>query len=110
MPQQQSASSAKIRTRADIEEPGYYEVYLHNDDITTFDFVVFLLTSLFRLSEGESVGLAFLVDEEGKALVKVYRSLDIARAIVNKAHKAARAAGFPLRFTIEHTKASDLDF
>ena len=48
-----------------------WKVILHNDDVTTFDFVIDLLITLFRKPHLEAVRLTYEVHESGSALVVV---------------------------------------
>ena len=91
-------TSVKERTRTNLQEPHDYVVIFHNDDFTTYDFVVKVLKVVFRKSESEAVKLT--VDTEGQAIVGHY-SYDIAVTKTNKAIQMARAENFPLKITYE---------
>lgn len=93
-------TSVKERTRTDLQEPHDYVVIFHNDDFTTYDFVVKVLKVVFRKSESEAVKLTVQVDTEGQAIVGHY-SYDIAVTKTNKAIQMARAENFPLKITYE---------
>ena len=93
-------SQLRERQRTDLREPHRYKVIIHNDDFTTMDFVVMILTQVFFKSEEEAQALMLKVHHSDKAVVGIY-SYDIA---VSKAHRAtnmAREHGFPLRLSIE---------
>lgn len=90
--------SIKERNKTDLREPRQYQVILHNDDFTTFDFVVKVLMDVFFKSQQDAELLAQTVHVKGQAIVGIY-SLDIAISKINKATRLAREAGFPLRFT-----------
>jgi ATP-dependent Clp protease adaptor protein ClpS len=85
-------------TETQLEPPT--RVLLHNDDVTTMEFVVMVLRSIFELAwlDAEKVMLAAHV--KGLALVGVY-PLEDAKYRVGQAHALARAEGFPLTLTIE---------
>lgn len=90
----------KERQRTDIREPRKYKVIIYNDDFTTMDFVVKVLTTVFFKSQAEAEQLMLTVHRSGEAVAGVY-SLDIATSKVRKATAMARQEGFPLRLTIK---------
>ena len=57
-------SSVKERQRVDIDEPRQFKVIFHNDDFTTFEFVVKVLMVVFFKSESEAQRLTFEVDRK----------------------------------------------
>lgn len=95
---EQKETSLKEKERTDLREPRQYKVILHNDDFTTFDFVVKILTLIFFKTETEAQLLAEAVHKSGQAIVGIY-SLDVAASKVRKATRMARQEGFPLRLT-----------
>ena len=98
MPQEQS--NIKERQHTDLREPRRYKVTIYNDDFTTMEFVVLILTTVFRKTEAEAEALMLQVHRSDKAIVGIY-SYDIAMSKVNKATRMARSEGFPLRLTCE---------
>ncbi|WP_175403754.1 ATP-dependent Clp protease adaptor ClpS [Caminibacter mediatlanticus] len=80
--------------------PKLYKVILLNDDYTTFDFVIEILKTVFGKSEEDAINLTLKVDREGSAVVGLY-PYEIALMKVDKVHKLARSAGYPLRARIE---------
>ncbi len=97
MPQEQS--SIRERQRNDIREPRRYKVIIFNDDFTTMDFVVMILTDVFFKSQAEAEKLMLDVHEKGQAIVGIY-TFDIATSKVKKATKLARDNGFPLKLVV----------
>ena len=83
-----------------VAEPPRYAVLLHNDDYTTMEFVVEVLTVDFSRPYEEAMGLMLKVHEEGKAVAGVY-SFEIAESKVARVTEKARANGFPLKLTLE---------
>ncbi len=81
-----------------IEPP--YKVIIHNDHVTTFEFVEKLLRTLFQKSEFEAAQIATETDRRGKALVCV-RPQSEAQSLVRKGIFAARMEGFPLMLSAE---------
>lgn len=95
-------TSSNIRERQNIklQEPRKYNVLLHNDDFTTMEFVVKVLTTIFLKSEEDANMLMLKVHREGRAVAGTY-SLDIAQSKAQKATTMARMENFPLRLTVE---------
>ena len=87
-------------TKERIREPEKYNVVMHNDDVTTMDFVVKVLRDVFHKSQTEATNLMLDVHNKGKAVVGTYQ-LDIALSKTNKALLMAREEGFPFRMTVE---------
>ena len=83
-----------------IAEPPRYAVMLHNDDYTTMEFVIEILTMDFAKPIEEATGLMLKVHEEGRAVAGIY-SFEIAESKILKVTDKARTAGFPLKLTME---------
>ena len=83
-----------------VAEPPKYAVLLHNDDYTTMEFVVEVLTTDFSKPSEEAMAIMLKVHQEGKAVAGVY-SFDIAESKVVKVADKARRDGFPLKLTME---------
>ena len=83
-----------------MKEPRRYKVIIHNDDFTTMEFVVRVLTAVFYLSNEKAEALMLQVHRANKAVVGIY-TYDIAVSKANKATSMAREEGFPLRLTVE---------
>ena len=93
-------TSLKERKRIDIREPRRYKVIIHNDEVTTMDFVVRVLRKVFFMSPEDAETMMMKVHNEGESVVGIY-SYDIARSKVSKAMSMAREEKFPLRLTYE---------
>lgn len=83
-----------------VKQPSLYNVILHNDDVTTMDFVVHILMTIFRKNQYDAESLMLKVDREGAAVAGTYYK-DIAESKKDKAIREARANGFPLMLTVE---------
>ena len=97
-------TNIKEKGRVSLKEPRRYEprrykVVIYNDDFTTMDFVVKILTTVFFKSENEAEVLMMSVHKSGSAVVGIY-SYDIALSKVRKATDMAREEGFPLKLTV----------
>lgn len=96
----QEQSSIKEREHVDLREPRRYKVIIYNDDFTTMEFVVRILTTVFFKSPAEAEALMLQVHRSQSAVVGIY-TYDIATSKVLKATRMAREEGFPLRLTVE---------
>ena len=78
-----------------------YKVLMHDDDVTTMDFVVDILRRIFAKSAGEAATIMMEVHNSGVALVEVV-PLEEAELHVDQCHSLARTRKFPLALTIEY--------
>ena len=83
-----------------LREPKQYKVLLHNDDYTTQEFVVDVLVSVFRKNVNEAQAIMLAVHEKGLGQCGVYPA-EVAETKVAVVHSKARAAGYPLRCSLE---------
>lgn len=88
------------KIRSNIRVPKHYRVIMHNDDFTSMEFVVEILTDIFRKEPAEAERLMLMVHESGRAAVGSY-PYDIAVTKVQAATARAREEGFPFRMTVE---------
>lgn len=93
-------SSSKLKTRQELQVPKMYKVLMHNDDVTPMDFVVSLLTIIFRHSENKAHALMMKVHTEGVALCGVY-TFEIAETRTLQAKALAESHSWPLKLSIE---------
>jgi ATP-dependent Clp protease adaptor protein ClpS len=77
-----------------------YRVLVHNDPVTTMDFVVGVLVQVFGRSVEQAVEIMFAAHTSDVALVVVL-PLEQAELRIEQAHSLARARHFPLTFTCE---------
>jgi ATP-dependent Clp protease adaptor protein ClpS len=87
-------------SEVDLEEPQLYRVIMWNDDYTTMDFVVEVLTDIFHKSYEEAVEIMLAIHEKGKEVCGTY-TYEVAETKVHQTLKRARANQFPLRVTME---------
>ncbi len=75
-------------------------VLVHNDEVTPFDYVMRILTTIFLLSEELADHVAHTAHSEGVAVV-VIRPRTEAERLVKVARARARIDGYPLTFSME---------
>lgn len=96
----QKQPATRTRKRSKTGEPSLYKVILLNDDYTTFDFVVSVLTGIFGKSVPEAVTITSDLHRKGSGICGVFPR-DIAETKVDMVAQSSKRAGFPLRCTME---------
>ncbi|GFM38401.1 ATP-dependent Clp protease adaptor ClpS [Desulfovibrio psychrotolerans] len=84
----------------EVREPRRFRVLLHNDDYTTMEFVIAILTEVFRKTTREATAIMLSVHEQGVGECGVYTA-EVAETKVAIVHARARKQGFPLRCSME---------
>jgi ATP-dependent Clp protease adaptor protein ClpS len=75
-------------------------VFIHNDDVTPYEFVIMILQRIFQLAPLEADNVTFIAHTSGLAYVATLPCPE-ANKRVGKAHFAASLDGYPLMFTVE---------
>lgn len=88
-------------TITDVREPNMYKVLLHNDDTTTFDFVIMILTTVFHKSIDESIEITKAIHVEGQGVAGAPYTKEIAEEKQDEVRKLSRANSFPLTASFE---------
>jgi len=83
-----------------VDEPRQYHVLLHNDDYTTMEFVVMVLTTVFHQPHETAVQIMLNVHQKGVGVAGTY-SYEVAESKAEKAMRLARENEFPLRTSVE---------
>ena len=84
----------------ETREPRRFKVLLHNDDYTTMEFVVHVLRRVFHKPEPEAMSIMLAVHKKGLGMCGVYTA-EVAETKVDTVHSMAKAAGYPLRASLE---------
>lgn len=87
-------------TKNDERLAPLWKVICHDDPITTMDFVVDMLSKVFRLPLAQAMELMLRVHMDGSAVIGLWPE-SVARKKVNRAHAMARADQFPLTLSVE---------
>ncbi len=72
MPEFEDDSAVMTESETRLEKPSLYKVILHNDDFTTMEFVVFVLSHVFLRSDDEAFAIMLKVHHEGIGIAGVY--------------------------------------
>ena len=89
-----------LEERVKTKKPPMYKVLLHNDDFTTMEFVVQVLTTVFRRNEAEATRIMLHVHRTGIGVAGVYTK-EIAETKVRKVLNLAQRVESPLQCTTE---------
>lgn len=100
MEQQQNTPNFRERFSSLNYNIERYKVIMHNDDITTMEFVIMVLMDVFYKTEEEAERLMLEVHNNGSAIVGRY-TWDIACTKQQRVQVLAAQEEFPLRVTIE---------
>ena len=80
--------------------PKKYKVFILNDDYTSMEFVVEILTAIFHKTHEEAQTIMLEVHKKDKGLCGVYTH-EIAETKVMQVITKAKDSGFPLKATME---------
>lgn len=97
-----SDTEIKRDEKTDLEETlsRRCKVFVHNDDITPYDFVILVLVRFFKLLPHDAELVTWTAHTSGVAQVVVL-PVNEAQRRVGQAHFAASLEGYPLTFSIE---------
>ncbi len=77
-----------------------YKVIMHNDDVTSMEFVIKILVTIFNKELPDASKIMLEIHTTGAGLAGVY-ALEHAELKVEQAHSLARTRNFPLTCSIE---------
>ena len=83
-----------------VQEPKRWNVIFLNDDSTPMDFVISLLTEVFKHTEETARDITLQIHDQGSGVAGTY-SFEIAEAKAVESTNLARGNGFPLQIKME---------
>ncbi len=83
-----------------VTEPDMYKVIFLNDNATPMDFVIEILTSVFRHSPETARDITMDIHESGSSVAGIY-TYEIAEQKAVEATTMSRSHGFPLQIKVE---------
>ncbi|MCK5836977.1 MAG: ATP-dependent Clp protease adapter ClpS [Desulfobacula sp.] len=95
-----SRTTEEVSSKAKTVHPPMYKVILHNDNYTTMEFVVEILTTVFGKSLEKATQIMLNIHNKGKEMCGIYPR-QIAETKVETVHNLATNKGFPLKSTME---------
>jgi ATP-dependent Clp protease adaptor protein ClpS len=97
---------AELRTAQRVEDevkakrPSLWNIVFYNDDYTSMDFVVFVLTKIFHRSTEDALALTFTVHTQGKGIAGTY-TFEVAEQKHCEVLLMAKIEEHPLRVEVE---------
>ena len=88
------------KIKLDIKEPSKYKVVLLNDEQTPMEWVIEILTTIFKHSETTAKELTLTIHNEGSGVAGMY-TYEIAEQKAIEATNASRDRGFPLQIRVD---------
>lgn len=96
----QTQSDVAVETVLVHDDVPMYAVVMHNDNYTTMDFVVYVLTQIFNHNLDQAVQLMYKIHESGRAIVAVL-PYDIGEMKILQVNELAEQFEYPLLTTLE---------
>lgn len=90
----------KEKTVVEIVPPSMWKVVLLNDDQTPMEFVIQLLTSIFKHSQDSAKEVTLEIHNTGSGIAGIY-SYEIAEQRGIEATQISRNNGYPLKIQVE---------
>jgi ATP-dependent Clp protease adaptor protein ClpS len=103
MPKTEGNTSVAVKKSLKLQAPKKYAVIIYNDDYSTFEFVIKVLSEIFNKSYEEAKIITTAVHKSGKGVAGIYL-LEIANAKVKQVEEMAKLNHYPLQCKIEETK------
>jgi ATP-dependent Clp protease adaptor protein ClpS len=95
-----SETKTRIAVRTDLLPPPQYKIIFINDDVTTMNFVVEMLVTLFGYDSSSATAITVKIHDEGAAIVAVM-PYELAEQKALEVTAIARSNGFPLNVRLE---------
>lgn len=90
----------QVEYKNKLETPKMFKVLLHNDNYTTMEFVVEVLTKVFHMSANKATQVMLDVHKKGIGVCGVF-SRDIAQTKVAQVLSMAKSQEYPLKCSYE---------
>jgi ATP-dependent Clp protease adaptor protein ClpS len=93
-------NALKHDPKLNIQEPRMFKVIFVNDEVTTMEFIIECLKSIFRYEEETAHEKTLQIHDEGSGVIAVY-PFEIAEQKGIESTVLARNNGFPLQVKLE---------
>ena len=91
----------KLDETIKVQIPKMYKVLLHNDNTTTFDFVIAVLVRIFHRTEEDAVEITQAIHNNGQGIAGSPYTREVAEEKTLETISFARANNFPLTPSFE---------
>ena len=88
------------RDEVKAKRPSMWNIVFYNDDYTSMDFVVFVMTKVFHRSTEDALALTFAVHTQGKGIAGTY-TFEVAEQKRCEVLLMAKVEEHPLRVEVE---------
>ena len=95
-----AVTRVRPQVNLNLKEPPMYKVIYFNDDVTTMEFVIESLVSVFNYTITDSAEITQKIHEDGSAVVAIL-PYEMAEQKGVEVTQLARANGFPLVIKLE---------
>ena len=99
-PREQDDADVALDARTEVRRPPLFKVYLHNDDFTSMEFVVFVLKTIFHHEDESAFQIMMHVHLNGRGIAGVY-PWEVAETKAETVISLARDSGYPLKAVTE---------
>lgn len=93
-------SDIATETKVVIKPPSMYNVVMLNDDKTSMEFVIIVLTGIFYKSQEEAIELMLTIHNTGRGIAGTYVQ-EVAHQKVKDTHALAQLSKYPLQCIVE---------
>ena len=100
MAQRRRDKKGETQTLERTKKPRKYRVLLHNDDYTTMEFVVYILTQVFKHGPAAATRIMLQTHRTGIGVAGVY-TREVAETRMTQVNDLAKEHGHPLQCTME---------
>jgi ATP-dependent Clp protease adaptor protein ClpS len=100
MSENESDPGIAIADKVSLKKPPMYKVLMHNDDYSTMEFVIHVLTKFFGKNYDEAHSIMLSVHQEGVGICGIY-TFEVAESKAAKVNKYSKAKGHPLKCSFE---------
>ena len=94
------ATKTELESEILTGEPKQFAVFMLNDDYTTWEFCIRIISTVFHKSVRQADDITRDIHTKGKGLCGIY-SYEIAETKAAVVMKQAREEGFPMRCSVE---------
>ena len=98
-----AVTKTKPQPNFDLKEPLHYKVIYINDSVTTMEFVIESLVTVFNHSPEDAQAITLRIHEDGRGIAAIL-PYEMAEQKGVEVTQLARANGFPLQVKLEPTE------